>query len=77
MTLARQFRRAGIECLLEFKDRGLKAHLGRASKLEASWVLIVGDDELLAGRFPLKEMVSGHQTVGTPEELIKAVRGDA
>jgi len=77
MTLARQFRRAGIECLLEFKARGLKAHLGRASKLEASWVLIVGDDELRAGRFPLKEMASGHQTVGTPEELIKAVRSDA
>jgi histidyl-tRNA synthetase len=77
MTLARQFRRAGIECLLEFKERGLKAHLGRASKLEAAWVLIVGDDELRAGRFPLKEMASGHQTVGTPEELIVAVRGDA
>ena len=77
MTLARQFRRAGIECLLEYKARGLKAHLGRASKLEASWVLIVGDDELKAGRFPLKEMASGTQTVGTPEDLIRTVNGDA
>ncbi len=75
MTLARKFRRAGIECLLEYKPRGLKAHLGRASKLEASWVLIVGDDELRAGRFPLKDMASGTQTEGTPEELIRAVKG--
>ena len=52
MTLARQFRRAGIECLLEYKARGLKAHLGRASKLEASWVLIVGDDELQSRPVP-------------------------
>jgi histidyl-tRNA synthetase len=76
MALARRFRRAGVECLLEYKARGLKAHLGRASKLEAAWVLIVGDDELRAGRFPLKDMASGAQTAGTPEELIKAVRGD-
>lgn len=77
MTLARQFRRAGIECLLEYKARGLKAHLGRASKLEASWVLIVGDDELRAGRFPLKDMASGTQAEGTPEDLIMAVKGDS
>ncbi|HEX2695487.1 MAG TPA: His/Gly/Thr/Pro-type tRNA ligase C-terminal domain-containing protein, partial [Acidobacteriota bacterium] len=77
MTMARQFRRAGIECLVEYKARGLKAHLGRASKLEASWVLIVGDDELRAGRFPLKEMASGTQTEATPEELIEAVKAGA
>ena len=77
MTLAPQFRRAGIECLLEYKTRGLKAHLGRASKLEASWVLIVGDDELRSGRFPLKDMASGTQSEGTPEELIRAVKGDS
>jgi histidyl-tRNA synthetase len=77
MTLARRFRRAGIECLVEYKARGLKAHLGRASRLEASWVLIVGDDELKAGRFPLKDMASGTQTEGTPEELIRAVKGDS
>jgi histidyl-tRNA synthetase len=76
MILARRFRRAGIECLLEFKGRGLKAHLGRASKLGASWVMILGDDELRTGRYPLKEMASGRQTEGTAEDIIGAVRGD-
>jgi histidyl-tRNA synthetase len=76
MLLAREFRRAGIECLLEYKSRGLKSHMGRASKLEAPWVLIVGDDELKAGRYPLKEMATGNQIQGTPEEIIRAVRGD-
>ncbi len=77
MILARRFRRAGIECLLEFKSRGLKAHLGRASKLGASWVLIIGDDELRSGRYHLKEMASGRQIEGAAEDIIGAVHGGA
>jgi histidyl-tRNA synthetase len=74
MELARLFRRAGIECLLEFKDKGLKAHLGRANKLGAAWVVIAGEDELKKGRYPLKDMGSGVQTEGTPEEIIRAIQ---
>ena len=72
--LARFFRRHGVECLVEFKDRGMKAHFGRASKLEAAWVLIVGDDELRKGRFGLKDMITGRQVDGTRDELLAAVR---
>ena len=74
MELARLFRRARIECLLEFKDKGLKAHLGRANKLGAAWVVIAGEDELKKGRYPLKDMGSGVQTEGTPEEIIRAIQ---
>ena len=77
MILARRFRQAGIECLLEFRSRGLKAHLSRASKLGASWVLIVGDDELRTGRYPLKEMASGRQTEGAAKEIIGAVHDNS
>jgi histidyl-tRNA synthetase len=74
MKLARIFRRADIECLLEFKDKGLKAHMARANKLGAAWVLIAGEDELRKGRYPLKDMGSGVQTEGTPEEIIRAIQ---
>lgn len=77
MKLARTFRRASIECLLEFKDKGLKAHMARANKLGASWVLIAGEDELRTGRYPLKDMASGVQKEGTPEEIIKAIQKSA
>jgi len=73
MTLARSFRRAGFECLIEFKDRGLKAQLGRASKLGAAWALIAGEDELRSGRFQLKDLKTGRQITGTPDELLKAL----
>ena len=74
LDLARFFRRNGVECLVEFKDRGMKAHFARASKLEAAWVLIVGDDELCKGRFGLKDMATGRQVEGTQDELLAALR---
>ncbi len=75
LELARFFRRHGVECLVEFKDRGMKAHFARASKLAAAWVLVVGEDELRQGRFGLKEMATGRQVDGTREELLAALRG--
>jgi histidyl-tRNA synthetase len=70
LELARFFRANGVECLVEYKDRGMKAHFGRANKLGAAWVLIVGDNELATGRFGLKDMASGRQVDGTREELL-------
>jgi histidyl-tRNA synthetase len=75
LELGRFFRRNGVECLIEFKDRGMKAHFGRANKLEAAWVLIVGEDELRKGRFGLKEMATGRQVEGTREELLAVLLG--
>jgi histidyl-tRNA synthetase len=74
LELARFFRANGLECLVEFKDRGMKAHFGRANKLQASWVLIVGEDEMKAGRFGLKDMATGRQVDGTREDLLALLR---
>jgi histidyl-tRNA synthetase len=75
VELGRFFRRNGVFCVVEFKDRGMKAHFGRASKLEAAWVLVVGENELAKGRFGLKEMATGRQVEGTKEELLTVLRG--
>jgi histidyl-tRNA synthetase len=76
LELARFLRANGVECLVEFKDRGMKAHFGRANKLEAAWVLIVGEDEMKKGRFGLKEMATGRQVDGTRDELLAILRGE-
>jgi histidyl-tRNA synthetase len=76
LELARFFRANGVECLAEFRDRGMKAHFGRANKLQAAWVLIVGEDEIAKGRFGLKEMATGRQVDGTREELLAHLRGN-
>jgi histidyl-tRNA synthetase len=70
LDLARYFRANGVECLVEYKDRGMKAHFGRANKLAAAWVLIVGEDEMKKGRFGLKDMTGGRQVDGSREELL-------
>ncbi len=74
LELARWLRANGVECLVEYKDRGMKAHFGRANKLRADWVLIVGENEMKSGRLALKDMASGRQIDGPREELLALLR---
>lgn len=71
IKLARYFRQQGVECLLEFKDRGLKNQLGRASKLGAAWVLIIGEEEIKKQRYQLKEMKTGAQKEAGKEDILQ------
>ena len=74
MTLARSLRRAGLECLLEYKPRGLRNQLGRANKVSASWTVIIGDDEMKTGRYQLKNMSTGDQAGVKLEDIIEAIK---
>ncbi len=74
LRLARELRRQEVECLLEFKERSLKSQLGRASKLQASWSLIIGEEEIRKGRFQLKNMKTGAQQEVSPEDIADIVR---
>jgi histidyl-tRNA synthetase len=74
LELARWLRANGVECLVEYKDRGMKAHFGRANKLQADWVVIVGENEMKSGRFALKDMATGRQVDGPREELLALLR---
>ncbi|MFZ2053413.1 MAG: histidine--tRNA ligase [Candidatus Aminicenantales bacterium] len=71
IALARLLRQNDIECLLEFKEQGLKAQLGRANKLGASWALIIGEEEIRKGRYQLKDMKAGIQTEAAKEDILK------
>jgi histidyl-tRNA synthetase len=74
VELARMFRRAGVETIIEFGGRSFKNQFGRANKLGAAWVLIVGEDEAAKGIYQLKDMAAGTQTAGSPDELIVGIR---
>jgi histidyl-tRNA synthetase len=69
--LAKIFRSQNIECLLEFKKRGLKDQLGRAAKLGASWALIVGENEIKNKKWILKNFTTGQQTEADERTLLK------
>ncbi len=49
----------------------LKKLLDTANKLGARYTIIIGEDEIAAGRYALKEMASGEQTDLTREQLIE------
>jgi histidyl-tRNA synthetase len=74
MKLARFFRREGIECLIEYKDRSLRNQMSRADKLGAPWVLIIGEDEMRKGTFQLKRMDTGEQKECRQEEILQILK---
>ncbi|MFQ5720907.1 MAG: histidine--tRNA ligase [Candidatus Aminicenantales bacterium] len=74
MVAVRKLRQKGIECLMEYKERSLKSQLTRANKLEASWVLIVGEDELRKQKFQLKDMSTGLQQEVNLDNLLSILQ---
>jgi histidyl-tRNA synthetase len=65
--MARDFRRAGLS--VELAEGKLKRALELANKLAARYTLIVGDDEMAAGRYKLKNMSTGEQPDLTQDEI--------
>ena len=66
-VMARDLRRSGL--VVELSEGKLKRGMELANKLGARFALIVGDNELAAGRFALKDMSSGEQESLTPDEI--------
>jgi len=65
--LGRELRRGGVS--VEIVEGKLKRSLELANKLGARFALIVGDNEIEAGRYALKEMASGRQEEVTRGEI--------
>jgi histidyl-tRNA synthetase len=59
--LIHRLRRKGLTAEMEGEQRSLKSQMRRADKFKASFVLIVGDDELARGKAVLRDMKSKHQ----------------
>jgi histidyl-tRNA synthetase len=66
--LARDLRRSGITVEVAAGTK-LKRAMELANKLGAGYALILGDDEIAAGQYSLKDMQSGEQRRVTREEL--------
>jgi histidyl-tRNA synthetase len=76
MKAARLLRKENIECLIEYKERNLKNSMSRANKLGASWVLIIGEDEVKTGKLQVKNMESGIQEEGNPEDILRIIKSE-
>jgi len=59
--LMQGLRRHGYAADMDFGNRSLKAQMTMANRRGASWVLIVGEQELASNQAPLKNMHTGQQ----------------
>jgi histidyl-tRNA synthetase len=66
-VLARDLRRAGFS--VELAEGKLKRSMELANKLGARFTMIVGEDELAAGKFALKDMSTGEQQPVAPDDI--------
>jgi histidyl-tRNA synthetase len=73
--LARDLRRSGISVEVAANVK-LKRAMELANKAGARYALILGDDEIGAGQYSLKDMQSGEQKRVSREELVQIFLGD-
>lgn len=52
-------RRSGLHAEMDYLDRSVRAQMKAANRMNAKWVLILGEDELAAGQIKLKNMDQG------------------
>lgn len=71
LKLASSLRREGVACAVDFEARSLKNSMKLADKVKAKNVLIIGEDELVKGRYVLRNMSTGEQSELTEEELFE------
>lgn len=72
-TLAAELRTVGIS-VERSVDRKLKRALEVANKMGARFALIIGDNEIAAGTYLLKDMASGEQESLTRDQLTARIR---
>ena len=74
LKLARELRRAGVTVDLGDESFRLKKSFESAEKAGAKFIVIVGDKELAAGQFAVKELASGKQEQVPREQLAMYLR---
>jgi histidyl-tRNA synthetase len=77
MSLAQALRRAGVTVDVDHRGRSLRRQLERANQLEATYLIVVGDDETSSGQGRIKELASGREmeVALTAEAIVAQVQG--
>ena len=70
-AMARELRAQNVMVEIAADSVKLKKALELASRLRARSVLIIGDQELAEGRYPLRDMARGEQRIVTKPELFQ------
>ena len=74
MKLAQQLRENGVKTDLEYKGRGLRAQMRTANKLNARYVVMIGEDEISNEAVTVRDMGSGDQQSIAFSQLAETIR---
>ena len=74
--LARELRRREVVVELGDDTFRLKKSFEAATKAESKYILIVGENEVRADAFALKNLASGEQVSVPRAELVQRIRGE-
>ncbi|MBN2574747.1 MAG: histidine--tRNA ligase [Deltaproteobacteria bacterium] len=74
LPLAHRLRLGGIRTEIEHREIGLKAQLKRADALRTRLALMIGDNELAAGKFVLRDLVKREQSEVRADEIEPRIR---
>jgi len=75
IELARQLRRKGLRCCLEFEGGSLKRQMRMANRINARHTLIIGGEELAKGLYKVRRMSSSEQREISPDHLADYLLG--
>ncbi|MXZ18862.1 MAG: histidine--tRNA ligase [Rhodothermaceae bacterium] len=74
-TFVQALRRAGVRAGLELTSRSMKAQMRLANRANASWVVILAEEEMKTEKATVKNMVTGEQTAVQFSRLIQNLTG--
>lgn len=69
-----QARQAGVRCEIYPDSAKMKKQMSYANARAVPFVAIVGEDEMKEGKVTLKNMVTGEQSLLTPDEMINIIK---
>lgn len=77
VALVNKLRKAGFVAEKDYQDKKVKGQFKSADRLEAKYVVILGDDELAKGVVNVKDMALGEQEEVKLEELVAYLENKA
>jgi histidyl-tRNA synthetase len=75
VMLVEELRAADVRALLAFGDRSLKSQLKSADRAGTPYAIILGEEELQAGRAAVREMATSRQVEVSLDELVDWLHG--
>jgi len=73
-ALARELRAQSLTVEIDYDPMKIKKAMGVASKLQARFAIIIGEGEISAGRYQVKDMATGQQEEVEPGNIVSYLR---